>query len=73
MTMHQAKGREMDAVVLVHHPEDVFFDNRGTEPSSAECISSCFLRARQTATVILPPNPNAFLYSAYADMANPQG
>jgi hypothetical protein len=68
MTTHQAKGREMDAVVLVHHNDDYI---RADELDKLKRVHFVAVsRARKTVSIILPSRPNAML-RAYATLGRP--
>lgn len=59
MNFHQTKGREADAVLLVYRDGDHLAatdDASFEEPSRVLFVS--LSRARQTVTVILPPDPH---------------
>ncbi len=64
MTMHQAKGREMDAVLIVHHPDDYLPD----AAKHARVLFVAVSRARRVVRIQVPPTPNA-LYGAIADLS----
>lgn len=70
MTMHQAKGREMDAIILVHHPDDIVVDTRTEYTRLSRLHYVVVARARRTVSIILPADANPF-YSAYGAMAAP--
>ncbi len=55
MTRHQAKGREMDAVVFVHHPDD--FERAGGAATDRRVLYVSLTRARQTVALVLRPQP----------------
>lgn len=59
MTTFQAKGREMDAIVLVHHPEDIIKANEHAKIQRVHFVA--ISRARQTVSIVLPPDVNLFL------------
>jgi DNA helicase-2/ATP-dependent DNA helicase PcrA len=59
MTTFQAKGREMDAIVLVHHPEDIMKNNEHEKLSRVHFVA--LSRARQTVSIMLCPNPQLFV------------
>jgi superfamily I DNA/RNA helicase len=66
MTTHQAKGREMDAVIIVHHNDDYI-------PTADKLKRVHFVavsRARNTVSIMLPSRPN-MLVRAYANLGRP--
>lgn len=65
MTMHQAKGREMDAILVVHHPDDYL-----PEPlKHRRVLFVSMSRARRTVAILVPPAPHA-LYTSIASLAS---
>lgn len=76
MTTHQAKGRELDAVIVVHDPRDY----RHESPASRGWATATRLqyvavsRARHNVVLILHPDPNAlFAPLALDDSASHHG
>jgi len=59
MTTHQAKGREMDGVILVHHPNDIIKANEHDKIARVHFVA--ISRARRTVSIVLPPSVNLFL------------
>jgi DNA helicase-2/ATP-dependent DNA helicase PcrA len=69
MTHHQAKGREMDAIVIVAHPVDYF----GNPPDLAAWRRLMFVaisRSRKTVSIILGPDTHEF-YGRFHQLASP--
>ena len=61
MTSFQAKGREMDAIVLVHHPDDIMRNNQSEHAKLARVHFVALTRARKTISIMLCPGPKAFV------------
>jgi len=59
MTNHQAKGREMDAIILVHHNDDYIKLDELDKIRRVHFVA--ISRARRTVSIILPTNPHQFL------------
>ncbi len=59
MTTHQAKGREMDAIILVHHPKDIIKPNELAKIQRVHFVAVS--RARRTVSIVLPPIVDPFL------------
>jgi superfamily I DNA/RNA helicase len=55
MTRHQAKGREMDAIVLVQHPDE--FETMSGQANDRRVLYTCLTRAGHNVTFVLPPDP----------------
>jgi hypothetical protein len=70
MTRHQAKGREMDAIILVHH--DIDFEPIGLARRASELrlIYVAVSRARSKVRVVLRCDPMA-LFRPYGDLIRP--
>ena len=70
MTMFQAKGRELDGVVLVHEPRDILptntFDRRFISTSRLHYVA--ITRARRSVSVLIPETPHEF-YRPFARLA----
>ncbi len=66
MTTHQAKGREMDAVILVHNNDDYIPDLDQLKRVHFVAVS----RARKTVSIMLPSRPKLLL-QAYATIGRP--
>jgi superfamily I DNA/RNA helicase len=67
MTTFQAKGREMDAIILVHHSDDIIKDNEHSKIQRVHFVAVS--RARQTVSIVLPPNPHWFM-GAYRSLGH---
>jgi superfamily I DNA/RNA helicase len=61
MTMHQAKGREMDAILIVHHADDYIPDL----DKFSRVMFVAASRARRVVSIQLNPTP----LPAYAGVA----
>lgn len=59
MTRPQAKGREMDAVVIVNHPDD--FEKDDSLANDRRVLFVMVTRARQSVSLVLRPNPTSLL------------
>jgi len=68
MTMHQAKGREMDAIILVHLPEDLVRDTPIDRAKLSRVHFVVVARARRMASIILPSDGHP-LYAWFRAMA----
>ncbi len=66
MTMHQAKGREMDAVLIVHHPDDYIPNALSHSRVTFVAVS----RARCMVAIQVPVTPHA-LYAPIAALIDP--
>ncbi len=55
MTMHQAKGREMDAILIVHHPDDYLPDPQ----QHGRVMFVAASRARRVVSILVPGTPHA--------------
>jgi DNA helicase-2/ATP-dependent DNA helicase PcrA len=66
MTRHQAKGREMDAVVIVNHPDD--FEKAESLRNDRRVLFVMASRARQSVTLVLRPDPTS-LFAPFAALA----
>lgn len=70
MTTFQAKGRELDGVVLVHEPRDILptnpFDRRFISTSRLHYVA--ITRARRSVSVLIPEAPHEF-YRPFARLA----
>jgi hypothetical protein len=66
MTMHQANGREMDAVLVIHHVDDYLPDPL----KHRRVLFVAASRARRAVSVLVPPTPHA-QYAALASLADP--
>jgi len=60
MTFHQAKGRELDAVIFVHDPRDITPRDVIEAKRTARLHYVAITRARQSVTILLPPQPSQF-------------
>lgn len=71
MTRHQAKGREMDAILLVHHAVDFEPFQADRRESEHRLIYVAVSRARRMARVILRPDPIPMFqpYERWTDVA----
>lgn len=67
MTMHQAKGREMDAILIVHHADDYIPDL----DKFGRVMFVATSRARQVVSVQLSPSPH-LAYGGLAALAAPR-
>jgi DNA helicase-2/ATP-dependent DNA helicase PcrA len=56
MTMHQTKGREADATIILGHEQDYFGDD--WREHGPRLMYVALTRARSAAVVILPPDPH---------------
>lgn len=64
MTMHQAKGREMDAILVVHHADDYL-----PEPlKHRRVLFVSMSRARRAVVILVPATPHP-LYASIATLA----
>jgi DNA helicase-2/ATP-dependent DNA helicase PcrA len=66
MTTYQAKGRELDAVILVHDGRDILpnaYDRRFVSTSRLHYVA--ITRARQSVSVFIPETPHPF-FAPYA-------
>jgi superfamily I DNA/RNA helicase len=59
MTRPQAKGREMDAVVIVNHPDD--FERDESLNNDRRVLFVMVTRARQSVSLVLRPDPPSLL------------
>ncbi len=71
MTRHQAKGREMDAILLVHHAVDFEPFQADRRQSEHRLIYVAVSRARLMARVVLRPDPIPMFqpYERWAEIA----
>ncbi len=67
MTTHQAKGRELDAIILIHDQRDYTPEVATTRDwiATTRLHYVAISRARETATLMLPPEPKTF-FAPYA-------
>jgi DNA helicase II / ATP-dependent DNA helicase PcrA len=56
MTMHQTKGREADATIILGHEQDYFGDD--WRDHGPRLMYVALTRARSAAVVMLPPDPH---------------
>jgi DNA helicase II / ATP-dependent DNA helicase PcrA len=70
MTTHQAKGRELGAVIVVHDPRDYRHESPTTRgwATATRLQYVAVSRARHNVVIVLPPDPNA-LYAPLARLA----
>lgn len=61
MTFHQAKGREVDAVVLVFTRGDYFGKESTPYPAASRLLYVTLTRARKQVRILLPPRPHSLV------------
>ena len=70
MNFHQAKGREVDQVILLYRSGDYLANRRDNEPfvESSRVLYVALTRARHRVVVLMPNNPHQFI-APFVDIA----